>query len=229
MARLRAGALFLPLLFLLSCGRENDPESRPQAVFEIRAPEGTPFEVVEIRAGDAVHRPCLDGRPEFPAPYRFVLERARLEIQGIFRPVDPSRPLSDAQLRIGGESVPRRVDLPDETKPLHTGPQPRPPDDSVPVCGFRGSGREVRFDVSGTPGTRFDATIGDFDGTHLVGPGPVPATFFLEESSEGAFGVFRKLDREGQMEVRLLVDGRERDRDFSAAGRDEDLVVEFDF
>jgi len=218
------------LLLLFSCAQGPDPASPRQALLIVNGVQGTPFEVVEIRAANAVHHPCLAGEPVFAAPYRFVIENAFEDIQGVFRPTTDQR-LADAQLLLGGETIPRRIDDPDETTPIHTGASPLSVDTSSGPCTsevFSGA-PEVRVDVQGTPGIRFEATLGDLQGTHIINAQPIPATFFLEDTTSGITGVFSKLDEAGEMTVTLLIDGVERRSGTSPAGASGDVVVHLEF
>lgn len=215
---------------MLSCGSESPPPEAPrEARFVVNASQGTEFDVVEIRSAHAIHRPCLDDA-HFQAPYYFILENAELPVQGRFQPLSDA--IDNVQLLLGGETVPRRVDAPDATTPIFTGNAPAPIDPTAPACTSESTNGapEVRFDVSGTIGSEFVATIGDQESSHIVGVVTrVPTTFFIEDASERVIGYFTKGNPDTVLSVRLLVDGTEVDAETSSAGGAGNLVLRFEF
>ncbi len=225
------GLLFLASALPAGCGsREAAPQAPQEIRIDVNGVTGTPFQVVEIRAQNAVHYPCPPmGLDSFRAPYRFFLENARPDVQIVVDPAG-SAPLSDIQIFLGAESVPLRRNDPTAATPVHTGLQPLPV--GTPAAPCRGqllSGApEVRFDVFGSS-LLFTATIGDLLGSHILSGGATPATIYLEDASTRVTGVFTKIDSATDLTVHLYVGGDLVDARTSPAGSAAEVVVKFEF
>jgi len=197
---------------------------------DVNGVTGTPFQVVEIRAQNAVHYPCPpQGQVSFRAPYRFFLENARPDVQIVVDPVGGGA-LSDVQIFLGAESVPVRRNEPTAITPVHTGLWPLPVGSPTLACrGQLFSGApEVRFDVFGSS-LSFAATVGDLLGSYILSAGTTPATIFLEDASKRVTGVFTKIDPATDLTVHLYVDGQLVDAKTSPVGSSAEVVVKAEF
>lgn len=176
-------------------------------------------------SGDCAGAPC---EPTFTTPQLFVFENAFQPLRGTFRNLDPVNPIridivagtfSHAGELPPGQSCTFGTDLecipatpcPDETASA-CAPAPTP---VGPV------GREARFEVYSLDEgltIAFSAAIGDLAGSHqttcaitpIAPTCQTPATFFLEEPSGSASGVFTKLAGQNinvRMRADLYIDG----------------------
>lgn len=232
--------LLIPLCFAcVACTQEAAPTAPAQALFLADpGPGDRLFTVVEITAGNASH--TLDGT--LTAPYQFYIENALAPVQGIFEPNTPSS-LADVALLFGGETVPRVVTEPSEnSKPgcdLHPTPapgEPTPTPDNGALCVNSGGAptpnvppgsHEVRFDVTSTPQTFFNATVGGINENFLVQNAQAPSSIWVENVVEIAQGVFNKTNTNTSLTATLVVDGVERAAGTSGPGSTDSVVVQF--